>query len=55
MSKNDPSPQTRKKNRDWWPNSLDLSVLDQNARDSGPYDDDFDYAEAFEQLDLDDF
>ncbi|WP_436931556.1 catalase/peroxidase HPI [Halosimplex halobium] len=53
MSKNEPKPQTRKKNRDWWPNSLDLSALDQNARDPGPYDDDFDYAEAFQELDLD--
>ena len=53
MSKNDPSPQTRKKNRDWWPNTLDLSVLDQNGRHSGPYDEDFDYAEAFQELDLD--
>jgi len=53
MSNNEPNPQTRKKNRDWWPNSLDLSALDQNARDAGPYDDDFDYAEAFQELDLD--
>ncbi|NHN41658.1 catalase/peroxidase HPI [Halorubellus sp. JP-L1] len=40
-------------NQDWWPNQLDLQILDQNARDVGPYDDDFDYAEAFESLDLD--
>ncbi len=41
-------------NDDWWPNQLSLEVLDQNARDVGPYDDDdFDYAEAFQSLDLD--
>jgi len=40
-------------NRDWWPNQLDLEILDQNARPGDPMDDDFDYAEAFESLDLD--
>ena len=39
-------------NHDWWPNQLNLKVLDQNARDVGPYEDDFDYAEAFQSLDL---
>ncbi|MDZ5809757.1 catalase/peroxidase HPI [Halorubrum sp. AD140] len=39
--------------QEWWPNQLDLSVLDQNARDVGPYDEDFDYAEEFQTLDLD--
>jgi len=39
-------------NTDWWPNMLDLSSLDQNAQ-SGPMDEDFDYAAAFESLDLD--
>ncbi len=43
----------RGRNHDWWPNQLDLSVLDRNARDVGPYEDDFDYAEAFQSLDLD--
>jgi len=38
---------------DWWPNQLPLEILDQNAAAVGPYDDDFDYAEAFESLDLD--
>ncbi|EMA67621.1 catalase/hydroperoxidase HPI(I) [Halorubrum aidingense JCM 13560] len=41
------------RNHDWWPNQLNLKVLDQNARDVGPYEDDFDYAEAFQSLDLD--
>jgi len=40
-------------NRDWWPNQLDLEILDQNARPGDPMDDDFDYAEAFESLDFD--
>ncbi len=38
-------------NRDWWPNQLDLSCLRQNSSLSNPLDDDFDYAEAFEELD----
>jgi catalase-peroxidase len=38
-------------NRDWWPNQLNLEILDQNARDVGPMEE-FDYAEAFESLDL---
>jgi catalase-peroxidase len=37
---------------DWWPNLLRLDVLDDNARDIGPYDEDYDYAEAFQELDL---
>jgi catalase-peroxidase len=37
---------------DWWPNLLDLSVLHQNAPASNPMGEDFDYAEAFAQLDL---
>ena len=43
----------RKTNRDWWPEQLDLEILDQNARDVGPMDEEFDYAEEFESLDLD--
>ncbi len=39
-------------NHDWWPNQLNLQILDQNARSVGPMDEDFDYAEAFESLDL---
>ncbi|HMB51348.1 MAG TPA: catalase/peroxidase HPI, partial [Natronoarchaeum rubrum] len=39
-------------NRDWWPNQLNLEVLDQNAANVGPYEDDFDYAEEFQTLDL---
>jgi catalase-peroxidase len=41
-----------KSNRDWWPNQLNLEILDQNARDVGPLDEDFNYAEEFQKLDL---
>jgi catalase-peroxidase len=41
-----------KSNQDWWPNRLEMDILDQNARDAGPMGTDFDYAEAFESLDL---
>jgi catalase-peroxidase len=39
-------------NRDWWPNRLNLEVLDQNGHTSDPMGDEFDYAEAFESLDF---
>ena len=39
-------------NRDWWPNQLNLKILHQNSALSNPLGDAFDYAEAFEQLDL---
>ena len=42
-----------KSNQDWWPNQLDLEILDQNAADVSPMGEDFDYAEEFEKLDLD--
>ncbi|QGZ64452.1 catalase/peroxidase HPI [Paraburkholderia acidisoli] len=38
--------------RDWWPNHLDLKVLHQNAPACSPMGEDFDYAEAFNQLDF---
>jgi catalase-peroxidase len=40
-------------NRDWWPNQLDLSVLNQHSPRVDPFGDDFDYAEEFKSLDLD--
>ncbi|MCU4971889.1 catalase/peroxidase HPI [Halobacteria archaeon AArc-m2/3/4] len=40
-------------NQDWWPNQLNLKVLDQNARPVDPMGEDFDYAEEFQTLDLD--
>lgn len=39
-------------NRDWWPNQLNLSILHQHAPASNPLGADFDYAEAFNKLDL---
>ncbi|MFW6458581.1 MAG: catalase/peroxidase HPI [Halodesulfurarchaeum sp.] len=39
-------------NQEWWPNLLRLDVLDDNAGAGNPFDEDFDYAEAFEQVDL---
>ena len=42
-----------KSNQFWWPDQLDLTPLRQHAPHSNPYGDDFDYAEAFNSLDLD--
>ncbi|WP_290816875.1 catalase/peroxidase HPI [Halovivax sp.] len=39
-------------NRDWWPDLLRVDILDDNAVDAGPYGEDFDYAEEFQKLDL---
>ncbi len=39
-------------NRDWWPESINLSVLHQNSPLSDPMGDDFNYAEEFKKLDL---
>jgi catalase-peroxidase len=39
--------------QDWWPNQLNVSILDQNARRADPMGEEFDYAEAFSSLDLD--
>lgn len=40
------------KNIDWWPNQLNLRILHQNDRKVNPLDADFDYAAAFQTLDL---
>ena len=40
-------------NQDWWPNQLNLKVLDQNSPQSNPMGDEFNYAEEFATLDLD--
>ena len=39
-------------NRDWWPNQLNLEILHQNSLKSNPMGAEFDYAEAFQKLDL---
>lgn len=40
------------KNRDWWPNQLNLNILRQHSAKSDPMEADFDYAEEFKKLDL---
>ncbi|MCL6407279.1 catalase/peroxidase HPI [Dickeya dadantii] len=40
-------------NRDWWPNQLNLNILHQHSSLSDPLDKGFNYAEAFNSLDLD--
>jgi catalase-peroxidase len=40
-------------NRDWWPDQIDLSVLDRNSPRPGPLGDDLDYAREFASVDLD--
>jgi catalase-peroxidase len=41
------------RNRDWWPNQLDLQVLHRNSNLSDPMGEAFDYAKEFKSLDLD--
>jgi len=41
-----------KSNAFWWPEQLDLAPLRQHAAESNPLGEDFDYAEAFQSLDL---
>ena len=40
-------------NADWWPQQLNLRILHQHGAASNPMGADFDYAEAFQRLDLD--
>ncbi|WP_192458219.1 catalase/peroxidase HPI [Musicola keenii] len=40
-------------NRDWWPEQLNLNILHQHSSLSDPMDDNFNYAQAFNTLDLD--
>ena len=39
-------------NRDWWPNELNLKILNQNCPMSNPMGKEFNYAEEFKKLDL---
>ena len=41
------------RNRDWWPNQLQLGILRQHSSLSNPMGEDFNYAEEFKTLDLD--
>ncbi|MGA9290799.1 MAG: catalase/peroxidase HPI [Anaerobacillus sp.] len=38
-------------NKDWWPNQLNLHLLQQHDRKSNPMGEDFDYEEEFKKLD----
>jgi catalase-peroxidase len=40
------------RNRDWWPNQLNLNILHQHLPQSAPIDEGFNYAEAFKSLDF---
>jgi catalase-peroxidase len=40
-------------NQEWWPNKLNLKILAKNPAVANPLGDSFDYAEAFNSLDLD--
>ena len=40
-------------NRDWWPNQVDLQVLNRTSRSSDPLGEDFDYKSAVQALDFD--
>ncbi|MGC8470747.1 MAG: catalase/peroxidase HPI [Acidimicrobiales bacterium] len=61
MTENDPSGSCpalhtalgARSNRDWWPNQLDLHLLDQHCARANPMGEDFDYATEFASLDLD--
>ncbi len=49
-----PVPHSRGRvNRDWWPNQVNVNVLHQNTPDSDPMGAGFNYAKAFDGLDLD--
>lgn len=39
-------------NSDWWPNQINLKILNQNSPLINPMDQDFDYAKEFKSLDL---
>ena len=39
------------RNRDWWPNQLNLRILHQNPPAGDPMGEEFDYAEEFKSLD----
>ncbi|MEU8225896.1 catalase/peroxidase HPI [Kribbella sp. NPDC048915] len=49
-----PTPQVARPrtNRDWWPDQLDLTILHPHAAKSNPMAADFDYAEEFAKIDV---
>jgi catalase-peroxidase len=42
-----------RQNRDWWPNQVNVDILHQGGSKPDPMGADFDYAKAFDSLDLD--
>ena len=46
------TPSAASQNQRWWPNQLNLKVLQQNAPQANPMGDAFDYPAEFNQLDL---
>ncbi len=40
-------------NQHWWPNQLNLKILHQNSPSSDPMGEEFNYAEEFKTVDLD--
>ena len=40
-------------NAEWWPNQLNVSILNGHSPAADPMDKDFDYATEFKSLDLD--
>ncbi|MDX8151258.1 catalase/peroxidase HPI [Patulibacter brassicae] len=47
-----PHPTTGDANRTWWPERLNLKILAKNPPAANPLGEEFDYAQAFERLDL---
>jgi catalase-peroxidase len=43
---------TAQSNQNWWPNQLNLKILQQNAPEASPMPETFNYAEEFKSLDL---
>jgi catalase-peroxidase len=48
----EPTPHRPRTNQDWWPDQLDLTVLDRHVPKASPYGDDFDYAAEYARLDI---
>lgn len=48
-----PTPAEGGGNRNWWPEQLNLKMLDHDPVEANPQDDDFNYRAAFEKLNLD--
>ena len=47
-----PTVASARSNADWWPNQLNLSLLQQHSERSNPMGKDFNYADEFKRLDL---